>query len=43
MLLFLLFRGFQDNTDNIQINTDTRTRKVFLLIIFSQIEFQCWK
>lgn len=26
--LFCVFRGFQDNTDKILINTDARTRKV---------------
>lgn len=43
MGLVCFFRGFQDNTDNIQINTDTRTRKVVLFSIrFSNIvEIQC--
>ncbi|KAK7349412.1 hypothetical protein VNO77_06759 [Canavalia gladiata] len=37
----VVFRGFQDNTDNIQINTDTRTRKIEELKLCSSAEI-CW-
>ncbi|BAT98121.1 hypothetical protein VIGAN_09174700 [Vigna angularis var. angularis] len=34
----VVFRGFQDNTDNIQINTDARTRKIEELKLCSSAE-----
>ncbi|XP_058757285.1 pyridoxine/pyridoxamine 5'-phosphate oxidase 2 [Vicia villosa] len=37
----VVFRGFQDSTDNILINTDTRTRKIEELKICSSAEI-CW-
>lgn len=42
----VVFRGFQDNTDNIQINTHARTPKV--LLIFDQffsffLLLHCWE
>ncbi|KAK7389787.1 hypothetical protein VNO78_25081 [Psophocarpus tetragonolobus] len=37
----VVFRGFQDNTDNIQINTDARTRKIEELKLCSSAEI-CW-
>ncbi|KAK7292830.1 hypothetical protein RJT34_15684 [Clitoria ternatea] len=37
----VVFRGFQDNTDNFQINTDTRTRKIEELKVCSSAEI-CW-
>lgn len=37
----VVFRGFQDNTDNILINTDTRTRKIEELKLCSSAEI-CW-
>ncbi|XP_057454850.1 pyridoxine/pyridoxamine 5'-phosphate oxidase 2 [Lotus japonicus] len=37
----VVFRGFQDNTDNIQINTDARTRKIEGLKVCSSAEI-CW-
>ncbi|KAJ1378690.1 Pyridoxamine 5-phosphate oxidase, putative FMN-dependent, Alr4036 family [Sesbania bispinosa] len=37
----VVFRGFQDNTDNIQINTDARTRKIEELKLCSSAEL-CW-
>ncbi|GAU37408.1 hypothetical protein TSUD_361130 [Trifolium subterraneum] len=37
----VVFRGFQDNTDNILINTDTRTRKIEELKRCSFAEI-CW-
>ncbi|KAL2336226.1 hypothetical protein Fmac_010672 [Flemingia macrophylla] len=37
----VVFRGFQDNTDNIQINTDTRTRKIEELKLCPSAEI-CW-
>ncbi|RDX94282.1 Pyridoxine/pyridoxamine 5'-phosphate oxidase 2 [Mucuna pruriens] len=37
----VVFRGFQDNTDNIQINTDARTRKIEELKLCPSAEI-CW-
>ncbi|XP_027335481.1 pyridoxine/pyridoxamine 5'-phosphate oxidase 2 isoform X2 [Abrus precatorius] len=37
----VVFRGFQDNTDNIQIHTDARTRKIEELKLCSSAEI-CW-